>query len=192
MPLLAQPPTNPTAAGASRPLNTTHTVAASHYLLVSHRPPTLCSQLSPPPSPAIPPSPAVIEAASRGLATGARAAAYGSGLALAGVALGSLWAARSISGVVGENEDGIDSAGASAAALKQTLLPLGDAARDVLGPVASWARREIGGGEEGEGRGKEARTKTQSLDEFGASLGRRLDSSRRKWASRAGVGGGGG
>jgi len=147
---------------------------------------------SPPPSPAIPPSPAVIEAASRGLATGARAAAYGSGLALAGVALGSLWAARSISGVVGENEDGIDSAGASAAALKQTLLPLGDAARDVLGPVASWARREIGGGEEGEGRGKEARTKTQSLDEFGASLGRRLDSSRRKWASRAGVGGGGG
>ena len=52
MPLLAQPPTNPTAAGASRPLNTTHTVTASHYLLVSHRPPTLCSQLSPPASPA--------------------------------------------------------------------------------------------------------------------------------------------
>ena len=53
MPLLAQPPTNPTAAGASRPLNTTHTVStASHYLLVSHRPPTLCSQLSPPASPA--------------------------------------------------------------------------------------------------------------------------------------------
>ena len=52
MPLLAQPPTNPTAAGASRPPNTTHTVTASHYLLASHRPPTLCSQLSPPASPA--------------------------------------------------------------------------------------------------------------------------------------------
>ena len=47
-----QPPTSPTAAGASRPPNTTHTVTASHYLLVSHRPPTLCSQLSPPASPA--------------------------------------------------------------------------------------------------------------------------------------------
>lgn len=141
----------------------------------------MAAAAAPPPPPV---SPAVVEAASRGLATGARAAAYGSALALSGVALGSLLAAR-WSMVSSSDGDGGDEASSSSSALKDTLSPLGDAARDVLGPVASWARREIGGGEVGEGKGNKGPKKS---DEFSASLGRRLDASKRKWASRAGIG----
>ena len=157
---------------------------------------------APPPPPPV--SPAVVEATSRGLATGARAAAYGSALALAGVALGSLWAARSMvsssstgggdgEGNGGQGGVGVGGVGASSA-LKETLSPLGDAAREMLGPVASWARREIGGeGAGGELKGKRPRSggggsSDAAGGEFSASLGRRLDASKRKWASRAGIG----
>ena len=140
---------------------------------------------APPPPPPV--SPAVAEAASRGLATGARAAAYGSALALAGVALGSLWAARSMVSSGGGDEGSGDGGGGgdcgASSVLRETLSPLGDVARGVLGPVASWARREIGGeGLEGKG------TRPSDADEFSASLGRRLDASKKKWASRAGIG----
>jgi hypothetical protein len=52
-----------------------------------------------------------------------------------------------------------------------------------------WARREIGGeggeggGEEGKGRKKKPNSDA-AADELSASLGQRLDASRRKWASR--------
>ena len=145
--------------------------------------------------PPLPVPPAVAEAAARGLATGARAAAYGSALALAGAALGSLLAARSMmrsSGGGGEESSGGGAAAASLAT-REALSPLGDAVRGALGPVVSWARGEIGGeggeggGEEGRGRKKKPNS-AAAADAFSASLGRRLDASRRKWASRAGIG----
>lgn len=143
------------------------------------------------PPPPVPPA-AVVEAASRGLATGARAAAYGSALALAGVALGSLWAARWSMTTTTTTMTGDESESTSndaSLALKETLSPLGDAAREFLVPVASWARREIGGGD-GEG-GEAARTggwkSEPSNGDFSAALGRRLDASKKRWASRAGI-----
>lgn len=134
------------------------------------------SAASPPPPP---PPPAVIEAASRGLAIGARAAAYGSALALAGAALASLWAARSLR----DEGDAVD----ASLALKETLLPLGDAARGFLQPIASWAREELGGGGDDDAR-RGSKGKKSNDGDFSVALGRKLDASKRKWASRAGIG----
>jgi hypothetical protein len=122
---------------------------------------------TPPPPP---PSPAVVDAARRGFAVGARALAYGGAAGLVGAALAAVLAARAA---------GVDGGPGSEGAVRAALVPVAVAARDALAPAAD-AFRDAAAGTGG--------PPTAAVDgTFAASLAGRLDGQRRRLAARAGV-----
>lgn len=131
---------------------------------------------SPPVPPLPPPSPAVADAARRGVAVGARALVYGAGAGLVGAALAAVLAARA-AGVAPGVEDG-------GGALRAALAPVASAARG-----AAEAVRDAVGVEAAAAEGSASSSSSFSAQpppggEFAASLAGRLDGQRRRLAAR--------